>query len=88
VALVYSGLNPPVKFQPTHPDAPECFYVSLNQCQYFKLESYDFQLSPPCVLCPVSWCTVCWVSSHQVLSSFLTTCRMLTPEEQKILSQY
>ena len=40
VAMVYTGEQPPVKFQPAGPDAPECFFISLDQCQYFKLESY------------------------------------------------
>ncbi|ELR11577.1 uncharacterized protein ACA1_258280 [Acanthamoeba castellanii str. Neff] len=52
VAMVYAGEQPPVKFQPAGPDAPECFFIPLDQCQYFKLES------------------------------------LLTPAEQKILSQY
>lgn len=52
VAMVYAGEQPPGKFQPAGPDAPECFFIPLDQCQYFKLES------------------------------------LLTPAEQKILSQY
>jgi hypothetical protein len=38
--MVYAGEQPPVKFQPAGPDAPECFFIPLDQCQYFKLESY------------------------------------------------
>ncbi len=75
VAMVYTGEQPPVKFQPAGPDAPECFFISLDQCQYFKLESYCAPLHLG------SW--FFFFPSNNSLHS-----RLLTPAEQKILSQY
>jgi hypothetical protein len=74
--MVYAGEQPPIKFQPAGPDAPECFFIPLDQCQYFKLESYA----------PLRWPG--WFFFFSTFSKTLHSSRLLTPAEQKILSQY